>query len=274
MLSPHGFFSFTSVDHPSQHAAYNEWHQLDHRPENLALDGVRHGERWVRTPACAATSLADARLAATHYVNLYWFRPPIADAVAEWQALAERSFQWGRRPDMAMCTRPLMGFFDVVKGYVSPHAKVSTAALPFRPTSGVIVQVVELEDPHAIAVEQVYRWYDTVVIPATLAVAGVAGVYTFSSVTSTIDSGFVAAADARTFTTGAPAQAGRLRITVTYCDGDLLATKQAVDASFARLRDSASSGDPLVRAAASVVFDSAVQVIEPWRWAWFDETAP
>ena len=28
-----GFFSFTEVTDPGQHRAYNEWHQLDHMPE-------------------------------------------------------------------------------------------------------------------------------------------------------------------------------------------------------------------------------------------------
>ena len=273
MLSPHGFFSFTSVNDSSLHRAYNQWHQLDHRPENLALDAVRYGERWVRTPACAAASTADHRLAPTHYVNLYWFRPPIDEAITQWQALAERSFQWGRRPDMDMCTRPLMGFFDVVKGYVRPEVLVSVEALPFRPTRGVVVQVVELLDPHALGVERLYRWYDTVAIPAALRLPGVAGAYTFSSVTSTIDEGFVAEAGARTFAAAAPSRAGSFRITITYCDDDVLVTKRALDESAHRLRAAAPGGDPFTAAGATVIFDSAVRVIEPWAWNWFDEGA-
>jgi len=37
------FFSFTSLNGggPADHRTYNEWHLYDHRPENLALDGVR-----------------------------------------------------------------------------------------------------------------------------------------------------------------------------------------------------------------------------------------
>jgi len=270
MLAPHGFFSFTSVDDPSLHRAYNEWHQLDHRPENMALEGVRYGERWVRTPDCAAASTADHRLAPTHYMNLYWFRPPIAAAVTEWQGLAESSFQWGRRPDMDMCTRPLMGFFDVIKGYVRPEVLVSVSALPFRPTKGVVVQVVELDEPHAIGVERLYRWYDTVAIPTALRLDGVAGAYTFSSVTSTIDDGFVAEDDARTFAPTATSRAGSLRITVYWCDDDALVTKAALDASFAALRAAAPLGDPLAAAGAQVIFDSAARVIEPWVWNWFD----
>ena len=47
-----GFFSFTEITDPSEHRAYNEWHQLDHMPEQLPLRGVAYGARWVSTPAC------------------------------------------------------------------------------------------------------------------------------------------------------------------------------------------------------------------------------
>lgn len=265
MLGPHAFFSFTSVREPALHRAYNEWHQLDHRPENLALPGVRHGERWVRTPEATRRSHVDARLAPTHYVNCYWFAPPVADAVREWQALAERSFQWGRRQDVTLCTRPLMGFFDTVKTYVAPRVLVSPEALPFRPHRGVVIQVLALAEPHSPAVERLYHRYDTELLPAAVATPGVAGAYVFSSVSSTIDDGFVAPADARTFApdTSAP---GALRVHLLWCDDDLHATH-------ARVRDAwAGAGAEAAHEAAGarVLFDSALEVIEPWRWDWFD----
>ncbi len=79
-----GFFSFTEVtasaqladaatDRAVRHHAYNEWHQLDHLPQQFALDGVRFGQRWVRTPECrAAEGAAPARpLDRCHYMTLY-----------------------------------------------------------------------------------------------------------------------------------------------------------------------------------------------------------
>jgi hypothetical protein len=39
VFSERVFFSFVELTDPSQHRAYNEWHQLDHRPENLLLPG-------------------------------------------------------------------------------------------------------------------------------------------------------------------------------------------------------------------------------------------
>ena len=47
-----GFFSFTEITDPAEHRSYNEWHQLDHMPEQFPLPGVVFGQRWVSTPAC------------------------------------------------------------------------------------------------------------------------------------------------------------------------------------------------------------------------------
>ena len=47
-----GFFSFTEITDPAEHRSYNEWHQLDHMPEQYPLAGVVFGQRWVSTPAC------------------------------------------------------------------------------------------------------------------------------------------------------------------------------------------------------------------------------
>ena len=95
------FFSFTEIPDATLHRRYNEWHQLDHRPENLRLPGVAWGERWVHSPDCAAAAAApDPSLAHLHYLNMYWLRGPVDESVAEWNELAERSFHWGRRDDV------------------------------------------------------------------------------------------------------------------------------------------------------------------------------
>ena len=49
-----GFFSFTEITDPTEHHSYNEWHMLDHMPEQYPLDGIAYGQRWVSTPACRA----------------------------------------------------------------------------------------------------------------------------------------------------------------------------------------------------------------------------
>ena len=66
MTSPkaaYGFFSFTEITDPAEHRAYNEWHQLDHLPEQFPLRGIVYGQRWVSTPACRdARAVSDASL--------------------------------------------------------------------------------------------------------------------------------------------------------------------------------------------------------------------
>ena len=41
MKPTYGFFSFTEVTDPAEHRSYNEWHQLDHLPEQFPLAGHR-----------------------------------------------------------------------------------------------------------------------------------------------------------------------------------------------------------------------------------------
>jgi hypothetical protein len=70
-----GFFSFTEITDPSAHREYNEWHQLDHMPEQFPMRGTAYGQRWVSTPACKAARLVDGELLApAHYMTLYLFR--------------------------------------------------------------------------------------------------------------------------------------------------------------------------------------------------------
>ena len=42
----------------SNHAEYLDWHLHDHLPEQHRLPGLRHGQRWVSTPACRAARAA------------------------------------------------------------------------------------------------------------------------------------------------------------------------------------------------------------------------
>lgn len=144
------FFSFPEVTNPRRHRDYNAWHQLDHLPENLALPGVIHGERWVRTPECRAVSVdADEALSAAHYVAMYWFREPATTSIEEWVALGESTERQGRRPELAWTERRLTGFFRPVHGEVRPAAGVSVAALPWRPVRGVVLEVHRVEQPVA-----------------------------------------------------------------------------------------------------------------------------
>src|SRR3954452_3808603 len=176
------FFSLTEVPDRARHRQYNEWHQLDHRPENLLLPGVAWGERWVRSPDCArAGAEPDPTLPNLHSLNMYWFREPVDQSLAEWHELTERSFHWGRRDDVEIAKRLLLEFFRPIKGYVNPRVLVSADALPFRPTRGIHVTITRVDDPRSHGAERLFRWYDRSLVPAILTRPGVAGVWTFGS---------------------------------------------------------------------------------------------
>jgi hypothetical protein len=180
--SPGAFFSFPRITDPARHADYNAWHQYDHRPENLALPGVVHGDRWVRSPDCVAAGAApDPLLASTHYLAMYWFAEPLEASVAAWQRLGDTTLQQGRRPDLRYASRPLLGFFRPVRGYLAPTTRVSTAALPFRPHRGVHVTVTAVDAPGSAAAEEQFEWHDRERLPRVLGLPGAAGGWTFRS---------------------------------------------------------------------------------------------
>lgn len=268
MLANTTFFSFAGVSDPARHRDYNRWHQLDHRPENLALPGVVYGERWVITPRCAGAGVvAEPRLAGVQYVNIYWYREPADASIAEWQELAERSFQWGRRPEIGYVTRPLMGFFATVRGYAAPRVLVSPDALVFRPARGVHLSVLAPAEPHSVATEAYYRWLDTEAVPAALELDGVAGAWTFSSRSTTLDPTYEATPG--TSTTFAPvgADPGAWRVVLLFCDEDPVEVARALGhQAFVR-----ADGAPA--APVDLAMSTPLCCIEPWKWDWFNEGA-
>lgn len=253
MLASKVFFSFTELPDVTSHREYNAWHQLDHRPENLALPGVLHGERWVRSPDCAAASVAaDPRFESFHYLNSYWLREPIDQSRLEWQALGARSLQWGRRPDLHLAKRNHLQFCEPVKGYAHPRVLLSPDVLPLRPNLGVWLTVARIGDDPAAA-NDLYQWYDEVRIPDMLGCPGVAGGWTF------VDEGSFD-----------PAHEGAsLRFHLYFLDDDplevaaALAEHEAEWAAAGRGRDRAP--------AEAVLFAGPLRRIIPWQWDWFDD---
>jgi len=179
MFAPLAFFSFVSLEERSLHGDYNRWHQLDHRPENLALPGVAWGDRWEIRQEHAG-HVGGALQGGVDFVAMYWFREPVQETVAAWDALGEASFQWGRGPLIPGIRRPMLAFFKPVKGYAAPRALVTPEVLPYRPNRGVHITVTRFDEPHALDVHEAHRREDRELIPALLDVDGVAGVWTFS----------------------------------------------------------------------------------------------
>jgi hypothetical protein len=250
------YFSFSHLSDQTKHDVYNRWHQLDHRPENLALDGVLYGERWVHTPRCAASRrAADPVLAPVQYVTAYWFAEPSQRSIAEWQDLAEISFQWGRRPDRPWTLRPLQGFFSCVQTYVNPALRLSPDALAYRPKRGVYVVAARMTDPHSDAAQSLFEWYDSTAIPQYVAQPGVAGACTFSSDSTTLDQGWQERQGTATFD-AATGERGQIRVYLYFLDAD------------PHSRDFAPSWPQA--GTEQVLFAGALETITPWQWDWFD----
>jgi hypothetical protein len=256
MLAKKAFFSFAEVIDPDSHRAYNEWHQLDHRPENLALPGVIWGERWVKSPDCAKVATGnDDGLGQAHYVNLYWFRDPVDEAFAEWRDLGARSYQWGRRPEVRFVRRPMTQVFVPVKGYVHPRVLVSADVLPCRPNRGVHITVSELAGDTG-AIEELFHWYDQVRIPDLLQCRGVAGAWTFAS-EAAFGHGQA----------GVP-ESSSTRILVLFLDENPLDVVAEIDRQQAEWAASGRHRD--TSALETIRFASPLRNIVPWEWDWFD----
>jgi hypothetical protein len=248
--APLAFVSLARLHDDRDHRAYNEWHQLDHRPENLALDGVRWGERWVRSPDCAAADApATGELGPFHYLNTYWFTEPADRARAEFAALAERSFQWGRRDDVRLCSRPMMGWFVPVRTAVSPRLRLSPEALPIRPNRGVHLEVLRIGTPRGVEVLEWCDWWDRERLPALAAAAPVAGVVALVG-----EDAFAQHADLEP-----GADRPLLRLHLTYLEGDPVEAVTAL-----------AGAGPAGLVTPEVVHAGVLRAIQPWAWDWFD----
>ncbi|MHB8682621.1 MAG: hypothetical protein ACYDA2_11075 [Acidimicrobiales bacterium] len=201
-----GFFSFTEITDPSEHRAYNEWHQLDHMPEQFPLPGIAGGERWVSTPALRAARAVDGPLLApVHYVTLYLMTEPVAETLV---AFAELGADLARVGRFHQHRRALLaGAFDAVSASAAARVLVSAPAVPFRPDTGVYVVVEDAPSPDATPDAEL------------LAVDGVAGVWRFT---------------ARPPDAASRYDGGGRRVTVCWLDGDPLAVSAVLGPHVAR----------------------------------------
>ncbi len=237
-----GFFSFTEITDPSEHRAYNEWHQLDHMPEQLPLRGVAYGSRWVATPACAAARLvADDDLASTHYVTLYLMTQPVETTLDEFLALGQRLRSLGRFHQQRRSH--LSGPLQALEAAAAPSALISGEAVPYRPHRGVFVIV---EAPEGAPDDAHDQWLHRDWTPSVLDVDGVAGLWTFAT------------SPRLNRLTWDP---GNRRITVVYLDDEPLRVTDALTPLVEeRWRDGAVRPQ----------YAGPLETIVPWQWDWFD----
>ena len=257
------FFSVMGVTDPAKHRAYNEYHQLDHRPENLLLPGVAWGDRWVRSPDCAAASFgSDRNFDDSHYLAMYFLRHPLEETTTQWRQLGEDAYQMGRRPDIAWRKNHFQSFLRPIKGYAAARILISPDALPFRPVRGVHFTLSQF-DGKAGETHEAFAWYDRVRIPDLLDCRGVAGAWTF--VGEDVYAQSPGASSQGASRQGTPPAT---RITLLYLDEDPLQVLDDIRAKEASWRAAGRSRDN--SAVEDVRFGSPYRTIVPWEWDWFD----
>ena len=235
-----GFFSFVEVTSPDAHRSYNEWHQLDHMPEQFPIPGIAWGQRWVATPACAAARLiGDGDVAAAHYVALYLIADPVPETLVEFDEVGHRLGEQGRFHRQRRSH--LFGAWHLLETAVAPRVLISADAVPYRPCRGIYT-IVE-EDPGDDA--WVQRTH-TSSVPALLAVPGVVGVWSFATSPLWHNPQW---------------KTGRSRITVCWLDADPCTVAEAM-APVVRGRWDGAAVRPLLA--------GPWETITPWEWSWFD----
>jgi hypothetical protein len=167
-----GFFSFTEITDPGEHHSYNEWHMLDHMPEQYPLDGIAYGQRWVSTPACRAARLvSEMPLDPIHYMTLYLMTEPVERTLGEFMQLGRDLHKVGR---FHLHRRAqLSGPFPFRAADVAPRVLISAEAVPYRPNLGIYVEVEEVPEAGDLPADPGH-------LAALVAVPGVAGAWSFS----------------------------------------------------------------------------------------------
>ncbi|MEW2521670.1 hypothetical protein [Actinacidiphila alni] len=250
------FLTFTHLTDATRHAEYNAWHQLDHLPENRLLPGVAWGDRWVRTPRCAAAGhVGDPAFTPVQYAVAYGFRHPLETALRDWTDLNQRALWWGRRPELAWTRRQPAGFFHPVKEYAAPRVLVAPAALPHRPHRGVHLTLSRTAAPDTAAGAAYFAALDRQVVPALLAVPGVAGAAAYRF-----------AEGAAAFGAQGSDADGGLTLRLLYLDGDVLETSAAVE----RARPDWIGRGSAAGDVEHVLLSTPLLSIRPWEWDWFD----
>ncbi len=250
-----GFFSFTEVTDPAEHRSYNEWHQLDHMPEQYPIPGVVFGQRWVSTPACRRIrAYDDPTLAPVHYVTLYLMGEPVDATLEEFRALGEHLRAEGRFHQHRKSR--LSGPFAVTGLWAAPRVLVSAESIPFRPNLGVYVVVrtgypdVASAEPAPESAGMPYGGAaerDSALAGSLLEVDGVAGVWTFAT-------------DGRFGRHGW--RPGDKTITVCYLDTSPLSVAPRLSHVVRATVDESSR---------TVLFAAPLETITPWSWDWFDD---
>jgi hypothetical protein len=229
-------FSMSARSPNGHDARYLEWHCLDHIPEQYRIEGIRHGARWVSTPACrAARALQGGALDAVDHVVNYLAAPPVARTFEQAYELMVALDGVGRMPPL----RPpqvYVGLFGLAGKVAAPRVVAGADVMPWRPARGVYLIVERTLDQSG---DDRPAQLDSLV-----ALDGVAGVWRY-------EGGF---ADRNPAQVDSPAAH---RIAVCYLDGDPVDVATHI-APALRARWSGGGIDPLLA--------GPFQAVVPWEW--------
>jgi hypothetical protein len=128
--------SMSSRSEDSSDAAYLEWHVLDHLPEQHRLPGLRHGQRWVSTPACRGARVAEAPpYDQVDHVVAYLFAPPVGANLDRFFELGRALNAGGRIP--RSLPRVRLAAYDLVERAAADRILVGADVVPWRWANGV-----------------------------------------------------------------------------------------------------------------------------------------
>lgn len=169
-------FSLISTK-PGEDLSFNRWHDEDHIPENRALRGVFHAQRY-QAPAAYRTlrgAIPEGvmRYAGGAYCMIYYFERPVDDVAAEMGALAKDLWAVKR---MHLGGMPVWSStFDLIRVHVRKDHFLDAGAFPAAPHQGIFVSLRELLDPSYF--DELNRWEDEVHEPEVLETPGFGAIY-------------------------------------------------------------------------------------------------
>ncbi|WAX58465.1 hypothetical protein M6B22_06795 [Jatrophihabitans cynanchi] len=177
---------------PGRHRSFLEWHDFDHRPENVGqIPHVFHSGRWIAAPGSLETREFGADSPVTdggQYLLTYWSSVAPAQLRADMFGLAGKLRALGRLQPMGRDFRiTWREYARPVRGYSDPALGLSEDAVPLVPHVGLVLTVGRAPGDGG-------EWrnaYDREVLPRLFAGGSIVSALTLSSAAETESECFV-----------------------------------------------------------------------------------
>ena len=198
---------------PGRHRPFLEWHDGDHRPENVGqIPHMFHSARWIAPPEsvpCREFGPDSPVGEAGEYLLTYWSTAEPRQLRGDMFALADKLRALGRLQPMGRDFRiTWREYLRPVQGYSDPGLGLSPDAVPLVPHDGLVVTVGRAPDDGG-------QWsaeYDRAILPSLLASGSVLAALTLT---------------AASFSEAAP----RLFVHLHYTRGNPVEAQQAIRAA-------------------------------------------